>query len=84
MLVCGGLFVGVLLTNQTEFGKLIVALPGLVAMFVVAGAVIGHVTTMDDDDSYCSGEYRVMVSEKAKRQVSAYRFLLTSGRCSAR
>lgn len=49
MLVFGGLFVGVLLTNQTEFGKLIVALPGLVAMFVVTGAVIGYLTTMEDD-----------------------------------
>ena len=78
MLVCGGLFVGVLLTNQTEFGKLIATLPGLVAMFVVAGAVIGHVTSMEDDD------YRVMVSEKAKRQVSTHRFLPTSGRSSTR
>ena len=49
MLVFGGLFVGVLLTNQTAFGKLIVALPGLVAMFVIAGAAVGYITTMEDD-----------------------------------
>ncbi len=49
MLVFGGLFVGVLLTNRAEFGKLIAALPGLVAMFVVAGAAVGYVTTMEDD-----------------------------------
>jgi hypothetical protein len=38
-----------LLTNQTAFGKLIVALPGLVAMFVIAGAAVGYITTMEDD-----------------------------------
>jgi hypothetical protein len=49
MLVFGGLFIVVLLTNRSEFGKLIAALPGLVAMFVVAGAAVGYVTTMEDD-----------------------------------
>ena len=49
MLVFGGLFIVVLLTNRSEFGKLIAALPGLVAMFVVAGAAVGYVTAMEDD-----------------------------------
>jgi hypothetical protein len=52
MMVFGGLFVVVLTINRTEFGygKLIAALPGLVALFVIAGAIVGYVTSMEDGD----------------------------------
>lgn len=52
MMVFGGLFVVVLTTNRTEFGfgKLIAALPGLVALFVIAGAIVGYVTALEDGD----------------------------------
>ena len=54
MMVFGGLFVVVLMTNRTEFGfgKLIAALPGLVALFVIAGAIVGYVTSLEDGDSF--------------------------------
>jgi hypothetical protein len=52
MMVFGGLFVVVLTVNRTEFGygKLIAALPGLAALFVVAGAMVGYLTSMEDGD----------------------------------
>ena len=54
MMVFGGLFVVVLTTNRTEFGfgKLIATLPGLVALFVIAGAIVGYVTSLEDGDSF--------------------------------
>ena len=52
MMVFGGLFVVLMMTNRAEFGfgKLIAALPGLVALFVIAGAIVGYVTSLEDGD----------------------------------
>ena len=36
--------------NQARLGTLIVAMPGLVALFVVAGALVGYLVSMEEGD----------------------------------
>jgi len=50
MLVFGALFSLVVVLNQVRLGTLVIAMPGLVALFVVAGALVGYLTVMEDGD----------------------------------
>ncbi len=46
----GGLFMLVVLLNQIRLGTLIVAMPGLVALFVTTGGLVGYLITMEEGD----------------------------------
>lgn len=50
MMIFGALFMVVVALNQARLGTLIIAMPGLVALFVVAGALVGYLVSMEEGD----------------------------------
>lgn len=50
MMVFGALFMLVVVVNQARLGTLIIAMPGLVCLFVTAGALIGYLVAMEEGD----------------------------------
>jgi hypothetical protein len=49
MMLFGGLFMLVVALNQARLGTLVIAMPGLVALFVSTGALVGHLITMEEE-----------------------------------
>ncbi len=50
MVTFGLLFMGLVATMRGTLAILLPAMPGLVALFVMAGALVGHLTTLEEGD----------------------------------
>lgn len=50
MMLFGALFMLVVTLNQVRLGTLVIAMPGLVALFVSIGGLVGYLITMEEGD----------------------------------
>lgn len=50
MIAFGALFMLVVVVNQVRLGTVVIAMPGLVCLFITAGALVGHLTAMEEGD----------------------------------
>lgn len=50
MMVFGALFMLVVAVNQARLGTLVIAMPGLVCLFVTTGALVGYLVAMEEGD----------------------------------
>ncbi len=50
MITFGALFMLLIAITSSVLGSLLPAMPGLVALFVMAGALVGYLTAMEDGD----------------------------------
>lgn len=50
MITFGALFMLLVAITRSALGSLLPAMPGLVALFVMAGALVGYLTVMEDGD----------------------------------
>lgn len=50
MMAFGVLFMVVVVVNQVRLGTVIIAMPGLVCLFITAGALVGYLTAMEEGD----------------------------------
>ena len=50
MMGYGGVFMLVVVCNQARLGTLVIAMPGLVALFVCAGALVGYLVVLEEGD----------------------------------
>jgi hypothetical protein len=49
MMTFGVLFMVVVVVNQVRLGTVVIAMPGLVCLFITAGALVGYLTAMEED-----------------------------------
>ncbi len=49
MMTFGALFMVVVVVNQVRLGTVVIAMPGLVCLFITAGALVGYLTAMEED-----------------------------------
>lgn len=50
MMTFGALFMVVVVVNQVRLGTVVIAMPGLVCLFITAGALVGYLTAMEEGD----------------------------------
>jgi hypothetical protein len=50
MMAFGALFMVVVAVNQARLGTVVIAMPGLVCLFITAGALVGYLTSMEEGD----------------------------------
>ncbi len=50
MMAFGALFMVVVAVNQVRLGTVVIAMPGLVCLFITAGALVGYLTAMEEGD----------------------------------
>ena len=50
MMAFGALFMVVVAVNQVRLGTVVIAMPGLVCLFVTAGALVGYLTAIEEKD----------------------------------
>jgi hypothetical protein len=48
MMAFGALFMVVVAVNQARLGTVVIAMPGLVCLFITAGALVGYLTSMEE------------------------------------
>lgn len=50
MMTFGALFMVVVVVNQVRLGTVVTAMPGLVCLFITAGALVGYLIAMEEGD----------------------------------
>jgi len=49
MMLYGGVFIAVVAITRTSIGSLLPAMPGLVSVFVMSGAIVGYLISLEDE-----------------------------------